>query len=214
MVPPFYYKNVADDGLLAYLDAILSATAEHPIAIYLYHFPALSGCPWHLGLIGRVLFVPAWHNFTGWIHAHNHVHHGWTNFQPSGDSKGIFVAENGDDENDGSMEHPVRTPVRAQRLARCPIRLVFTFRGSRLLILFVAAAWWERARTIRACSGALHQCALRLGVQSASHFKLLVRLKIPQRRHGQGSHDPVDRSWIESFSLQSRLSLADLIFRY
>jgi hypothetical protein len=43
---------------------------------------------------------------------------GWTNFQPSADSKGIFVAENGDDQNDGSMEHPVRTAVRAQRLAR------------------------------------------------------------------------------------------------
>lgn len=34
------------------------------------------------GVIGRVLFIPAWHNFTGWVHAHNHVHHGWTNLQP------------------------------------------------------------------------------------------------------------------------------------
>jgi hypothetical protein len=47
-----------------------------------------------------------------------HTKDGWTNFQPSADSKAIFVADNGDDQNDGSMEHPVRTAVRAQRLAR------------------------------------------------------------------------------------------------
>jgi 4-hydroxy-tetrahydrodipicolinate synthase len=54
VLPPFYYKNVGDDGLLGYLDAILSATAQSAIALYLYHFPALSGCPWHLGLIARI----------------------------------------------------------------------------------------------------------------------------------------------------------------
>lgn len=35
---------------------------------------------WLNGLIGRILFLPSWHPFSGWVHAHNHVHHGWTNF--------------------------------------------------------------------------------------------------------------------------------------
>src|SRR3954471_4975009 len=43
---------------------------------------------------------------------------GWINFQPSADSHAIFVADNGDDRNDGSMEKPVQTAKAAQKLAR------------------------------------------------------------------------------------------------
>ncbi len=32
-------------------------------------------------IIARICFFPAWHSYTGWIHAHNHVHHGWTNLR-------------------------------------------------------------------------------------------------------------------------------------
>jgi 4-hydroxy-tetrahydrodipicolinate synthase len=55
VLPPFYYKAVHDDGLVAYIDAILAATAARPIPIYLYHFPAQSGLPWHVALIRRLL---------------------------------------------------------------------------------------------------------------------------------------------------------------
>jgi 4-hydroxy-tetrahydrodipicolinate synthase len=55
VLPPFYYKGVPDDGLIGYIDAIMSATAAHPIPIYLYHFPAQSGLPWHVALIRRLL---------------------------------------------------------------------------------------------------------------------------------------------------------------
>lgn len=55
VLPPFYYKGVPDDGLAAYVDAIVRATAATPIAIYLYHYPALSGLPWHVPLIRRLL---------------------------------------------------------------------------------------------------------------------------------------------------------------
>ncbi|MBI4275660.1 MAG: dihydrodipicolinate synthase family protein [Rhizobiales bacterium] len=54
ILPPFYYKGVPDDGLVAYVDAIVKATADKPIPIYLYHFPALSGLPWHVKLIRRL----------------------------------------------------------------------------------------------------------------------------------------------------------------
>jgi 4-hydroxy-tetrahydrodipicolinate synthase len=55
LLPPFYYKGVHDDGLVAYIDAIVSATAARPIPIYLYHFPAQSGLHWHVALIRRLL---------------------------------------------------------------------------------------------------------------------------------------------------------------
>jgi 4-hydroxy-tetrahydrodipicolinate synthase len=60
VLPPFYYKGVPDDGLVAYIGAIVTATAgaagaARPIPIYLYHFPAQSGLPWHIGLIRRLL---------------------------------------------------------------------------------------------------------------------------------------------------------------
>jgi len=55
VLPPFYYKGVPDDGLVAYIDALVKATAAKPIPIYLYHFPAMSGLPWHVALIKRLL---------------------------------------------------------------------------------------------------------------------------------------------------------------
>jgi 4-hydroxy-tetrahydrodipicolinate synthase len=55
VLPPFYYKGVPDDGLVAYIDAIVQATASNPVPLYLYHFPAQSGLPWHIDLIRRLL---------------------------------------------------------------------------------------------------------------------------------------------------------------
>src|SRR5215467_2033417 len=55
VLPPFYNKGIPDDGLAAYIGTILRATAAKPIPLYLYHFPAQSGLPWHVGLIKRLL---------------------------------------------------------------------------------------------------------------------------------------------------------------
>jgi 4-hydroxy-tetrahydrodipicolinate synthase len=55
VLPPFYYKAVSDDGLFAYVEAIITATTEKPIPIYLYHFPAQSAVPWPLELVRRLL---------------------------------------------------------------------------------------------------------------------------------------------------------------
>jgi 4-hydroxy-tetrahydrodipicolinate synthase len=55
VLPPFYYKGVPDDGLVAYIDGLVKATTEKPIPIYLYHFPAMSGLPWSVTLIRRLL---------------------------------------------------------------------------------------------------------------------------------------------------------------
>ena len=55
VLPPFYYKGAPDDGLVAYIDTLVQATSAKPILIYLYHFPAMSGLPWHVALIKRLL---------------------------------------------------------------------------------------------------------------------------------------------------------------
>ena len=55
VLPPFYYKGVPDDGLVAYIDTLVTATQSKPIPLYLYHFPAMSGLPWHVTLIERLL---------------------------------------------------------------------------------------------------------------------------------------------------------------
>jgi 4-hydroxy-tetrahydrodipicolinate synthase len=55
VLPPFYYKGVPDDGLFAYVETLVGATADQPIPLYLYHFPAQSGLPWQLELVRRLL---------------------------------------------------------------------------------------------------------------------------------------------------------------
>ena len=55
LLPPFYYKGVPDDGLVAYVGTIVQATAARPIPLYLYHFPAQSGLPWRVELVRRLL---------------------------------------------------------------------------------------------------------------------------------------------------------------
>jgi len=54
VLPPFYYKGVPDEGLVAYVEALVAGTADRPIPIYLYHYPALSGLPWPVRLIRKL----------------------------------------------------------------------------------------------------------------------------------------------------------------
>jgi 4-hydroxy-tetrahydrodipicolinate synthase len=54
VLPPFYYKGVPDDGLAGYVATIVKATMDRSIPLYLYHYPQLSGLPWHVKLIRRL----------------------------------------------------------------------------------------------------------------------------------------------------------------
>jgi omega-6 fatty acid desaturase (delta-12 desaturase) len=42
---------------------------------------SLTPVGWLNRLLGRLALLPAWHPFTSWAHAHNTMHHGWTNFK-------------------------------------------------------------------------------------------------------------------------------------
>ena len=55
MIPPFYYKGVSDDGVLAYYAEVIERVGDDRLAIYLYHFPLLTQVPITLGLIERLL---------------------------------------------------------------------------------------------------------------------------------------------------------------
>jgi 4-hydroxy-tetrahydrodipicolinate synthase len=51
MLPPFYYKDLADEALFASFDQIIQRLGTDRLNLYLYHFPRLSGVPITPGLI-------------------------------------------------------------------------------------------------------------------------------------------------------------------
>ena len=54
LLPPFYYKNPSDDGLLAYFNEVIQRVGGN-IALYLYNFPQQSAIPFSVDFIGRLL---------------------------------------------------------------------------------------------------------------------------------------------------------------
>ncbi len=55
MLPPFYYKNVSDDGLYAAYSEVIQRVADDKLRIYFYHFPQMSATPISHDLIERLL---------------------------------------------------------------------------------------------------------------------------------------------------------------
>jgi 4-hydroxy-tetrahydrodipicolinate synthase len=55
MLPPFYFKNVSEEGVFSYYADVIDAVAEPNLAIYLYHIPQLTQVPITLSLIERLL---------------------------------------------------------------------------------------------------------------------------------------------------------------
>jgi len=54
LLPPFYYKNPSDDGLLAYFNEVAQRVGGS-IALYLYNFPQQSAVPFGVEFIARLL---------------------------------------------------------------------------------------------------------------------------------------------------------------
>ncbi len=55
MLPPFYYKNLSEDGLFGHTAEVIERVGEANLQIYLYHFPAMSQTPWPLAVIDRLV---------------------------------------------------------------------------------------------------------------------------------------------------------------
>jgi 4-hydroxy-tetrahydrodipicolinate synthase len=55
MLPPFYYKNISDDGLVAAYSETIERVGDTRLKLYLYHIPQMSGVPITLTAIERLL---------------------------------------------------------------------------------------------------------------------------------------------------------------
>ena len=55
MLPPFYYKDVSDDGLFAAFADVIERVGDARLRIYLYHIPPISQVAISLGLTERLL---------------------------------------------------------------------------------------------------------------------------------------------------------------
>ena len=55
MLPPFYYKGVADEGLYRNFAEVIERVGDERLRIYLYHIPPVAQVPISLALIERLL---------------------------------------------------------------------------------------------------------------------------------------------------------------
>jgi 4-hydroxy-tetrahydrodipicolinate synthase len=55
VLPPFYYKPVADDGLFAFFAGLIDAVKDARLRVYLYNFPQLTGINFSVELIQRLM---------------------------------------------------------------------------------------------------------------------------------------------------------------
>jgi len=54
-MPPFYYQGITTDGAFAALEHIIRGVGADRLALYLYHFPKMSGVPYTHELITRLI---------------------------------------------------------------------------------------------------------------------------------------------------------------
>ena len=54
MLPPFYYKGVSDDGLVASYSEIIERVGSESLNVYLYHIPPIAQVGLSLEVIGRL----------------------------------------------------------------------------------------------------------------------------------------------------------------
>src|SRR3954447_24868588 len=55
MLPPFYYKGVSDDGIFAFISAVIDKVASPALRVYLYHIPPVAQVGFSLDLVGRLI---------------------------------------------------------------------------------------------------------------------------------------------------------------
>ena len=54
LLPPFYYKNIADDALEAYVATVIEEACGGDFGLYLYHIPQFSAVPYPIALVERL----------------------------------------------------------------------------------------------------------------------------------------------------------------
>jgi 4-hydroxy-tetrahydrodipicolinate synthase len=55
VMPPFYFRDATDDGIIAFFDALFARAAPPDRGVLLYNFPRMSGITFHPDLVDRLL---------------------------------------------------------------------------------------------------------------------------------------------------------------
>ena len=55
LLPPFYYKPVDDDGMFHFFARLIDTVADARLKVYLYNFPQLTGIPFTIEVIQRLI---------------------------------------------------------------------------------------------------------------------------------------------------------------
>mgnify|MGYP001171505848 CR=1 FL=1 len=55
MLPPFYYKDLSDDGLLAYYSEVIDRVGSSRLQVYVYNIPQVTKVPLSLDLLARLV---------------------------------------------------------------------------------------------------------------------------------------------------------------
>jgi 4-hydroxy-tetrahydrodipicolinate synthase len=55
VMPPFFYRDASDDGIVAFFDALFARTNPPHNRVLLYNFPRMSGITFHASLVDRLL---------------------------------------------------------------------------------------------------------------------------------------------------------------
>jgi len=82
LLPPFYYKNPSDEGLVAHFEAVAEGLGQSDVSLHLYHIPPVAGVGFSVDLVGRLRErIPSitgikdssgdWENTSALIRAHD-----------------------------------------------------------------------------------------------------------------------------------------------
>jgi 4-hydroxy-tetrahydrodipicolinate synthase len=55
MLPPFYYKDLSDEGVMDYFKLVIEGVDDKNLKIYLYNFPKMTGVPFTLPLVKKLV---------------------------------------------------------------------------------------------------------------------------------------------------------------
>lgn len=55
VMPPFFFRDATDDGIVRYFDALFARTPAPSGGVLLYHFPRMSGIAFHADLVTRLV---------------------------------------------------------------------------------------------------------------------------------------------------------------
>jgi 4-hydroxy-tetrahydrodipicolinate synthase len=55
VMPPFFYRDATDDGIIAFFDVLFARAAPPPESVLLYNFPRMSGITFHPDLVDRLI---------------------------------------------------------------------------------------------------------------------------------------------------------------